>query len=150
MAISGINSYGLNSLYGYQSTINSLRLSQALYRNPKLNQTSSSSSVSSVTSQKAAKNANVAFVKEYSSSMTDLMNAANELRNSNKSGAMSDLAVTSSNEKVATASGKLLLKNDKDFELDVTQIAQAQMNVSEGVKASAYAQSGMNFTVGDD
>lgn len=82
--------------------------------------------------------------------MTDLMNAANELRNSNKSGAMSDLAVTSSNEKVATASGKLLLKNDKDFELDVTQIAQAQMNVSEGVKASAYAQSGMNFTVGDD
>ena len=150
MAISGINSYGLNSLYGYQSTINSLRLSQALYRNPKLNQTSSSSSVSSVTSQKAAKNANVAFVKEYSSSMTDLMNAANELRNSNKSGAMSDLAVTSSNEKVATASGKLLLKNDKDFELDVTQIAQAQMNVSEGVKASANAQSGMNFTVGDD
>ena len=150
MAISGISSYGLNSLYGYQSTINSLRLTQALYKNPKLNPASSSSSVSSVTSQKAAKNANVAFVKEYSSSMTDLMNAANELRNSNKSGAMSDLAVTSSNEKVATASGKLLLKNDKDFELDVTQIAQAQMNVSEGVKASAYAQSGMNFTVGDD
>ncbi len=150
MAISGISSYGLNSLYGYQSTINSLRLTQALYKNPKLNPASSSSSVSSVTSQKAAKNANVAFVKEYSSSMTDLMNAANELRNSNKSGAMSDLAVTSSNEKVATASGKLLLKNDKDFELDVTQIAQAQMNVSEGVKASAYAQSNMNFTVGDD
>ena len=63
---------------------------------------------------------------------------------------MSDLAVTSSDEKVATASGKLLIKSDKDFKLDVAQIAQAQMNVSEGVKASAYAQSGMNFTVGDD
>lgn len=150
MAISGISSYGLNSLYGYQSTINSLRLSQALYKNPRLNQTSSSTSASSVITQKAAKNANVAFVKEYSTSMTDLMEAANELRSSNKSGAMSDLAVTSSDEKVATASGKLLLKSDKDFKLDVTQIAQAQTNASEGVKASAYAQSNMNFTVGND
>lgn len=150
MAISGISSYGLNSLYGYQSTINSLRLSQALYRNPKLNQTSSSTSASSVVSQRASKNANVAFVNEYSSSMTDLMDAANALRGSNKSGAASDLAITSSDEKVATASGKLLIKSDKDFKLDVAQIAQAQTNVSEGVKASAYAQSGMNFTVGDD
>lgn len=150
MAISGISSYGLNSLYGYQSTINSLRLSQALNRNPKLDQLSTTTSTSSVVSQKAAKNANVAFVKEYSSSMTDLLNAANELKSSNKSGAMSDLAITSSNEKVATASGKLLINSDKDFQLDVTQIAQAQVNVSEGVKASAYAQSDMNFTVGDD
>ncbi len=150
MAINGIGSYGLNSLYSYQSTINSLRFSQAIYKNPKLNQSSSSTSASSVTSQKAANNANVAFVKEYSSSMTDLMNAANELRASNKNGAMSDLAITSSNEKVATASGKLLIKSDKDFELDVTQIAQAQMNVSEGVKAGAYASADMNFTVGDD
>ena len=150
MAIGGIGSYGLNSLYGYQSTINSLRLTQALSRNPKLNQSSSSTSASSVVSQKAAKNANVAFVNEYASSMTDLMQAANALKGSNKGGAMSDLAVTSSDEKVATASGKLLIKSDKDFKLDVAQIAQAQMNVSEGVKASAYAQSGMNFTVGDD
>lgn len=150
MAIGGIGSYGLNSLYGYQSTINSLRLTQALSRNPKLNQSSSSTSASSVVSKKAAKNANVAFVNEYASSMTDLMQAANALKGSNKSGAMSDLAITSSDEKVATASGKLLINSDKDFKLDVAQIAQAQMNVSEGVKASAYAQSGMNFTVGDD
>lgn len=150
MAIGGIGSYGLNSLYSYQSTINSLRLTQALSRNPKMNQTSSSTSASSVVSKKAANNANVAFVNEYAGSMTDLMQAANALKGSNKSGAMSDLAVTSSDEKVATASGKLLLKSDKDFKLDVEQIAQAQVNVSEGVKASAYANSGMNFTVGDD
>ena len=130
MAIGGIGSYGLNSLYGYQSTINSLRLTQALSRNPKLNQSSSSTSASSVVSQKATKNANVAFVNEYASSMTDLMQAANALKGSNKGGAMSDLAVTSSDEKVATASGKLLIKSDKDFKLDVAQIAQAQMNVS--------------------
>ena len=104
MAIGGIGSYGLNSLYGYQSTINSLRLTQALSRNPKLNQSSSSTSASSVVSQKAAKNANVAFVNEYASSMTDLMQAANALKGSNKGGAMSDLAVTSSDEKVATGS----------------------------------------------
>ena len=129
MAISGISSYGLNSLYGYQSSINSLRLTQALSRNPKLNQyqSSSSSSASSVT-QKAARNADLSFIKEYSSKMTNLMNAANELKSSNKNGAMSDLSIASSNTDVASVSGKLLVKNDKEYTLDVAQIAQAQMN----------------------
>ncbi len=149
MAISGIGSYGLNSLYSYQSSINSLRLTQALSNNPRLNQSYSSSSTSSVMSRKAAMNANVSFVKDYSSTMSDLMNAANELRSSNKNGAMSDLAITSSNSDVATASGKLLVKNDKEYELSVDQIAQAQVNASDGVKGSDYAKSAMNFTVGD-
>lgn len=150
MAINGISSYGLNSLYGYQSSINSLRLTQALSNNPKLNQSySSSSSTSAFTSRKAAMKQDISFVKDYSSKMSDLMNAANELRSSNKNGAMSDLAITSSNSDVATASGKLLVKNDKEYKLDVTQIAQAQMNVSEGVKAADYAKSAMNFTVDD-
>lgn len=145
MAINGIGSYGLNSLYSYQSSINSLRLSQALSRNTKLNQSYSSS----YPSRKAAMNADISFVKDYSSKMTNLMNAANELKSSNRSGAMSDLAITSTNNDVATASGKLLVKNDKEYKLDVTQIAQAQVNASEGVKASDYAKSAMNFTVGD-
>ncbi len=149
MAISGIGSYGLNSLYSYQSSINSLRLTQALSNNPRLNQSYSSSSTSSVISRKAAMNANVSFVKDYSSTMSDLMNAANELRSSNKNGAMSDLAITSSDNSIATASGKLLVKNDKEYELSVEQIAQAQVNVSDGVKGSEYAKSAMNFTVGD-
>ena len=109
MAINGISSYGLNSIYGYQSSINSLRLSQALSRNPKLNQSYSSSSTSSLTSRKAAMNADISFVKDYSSKMSDLMNAANELKSSNKYGAMSDLAITSTNNDIATASGKLLI-----------------------------------------
>lgn len=149
MAISGIGSYGLNSLYSYQSSINSLRLTQALSNNPRLNQSYSSTSTSSVISRKAAMNANVSFVKDYSSTMSDLMNAANELRSSNKNGAMSDLAITSSDNSIATASGKLLVKNDKEYELSVEQIAQAQVNVSDGVKGSEYAKSAMNFTVGD-
>lgn len=149
MAISGISSYGLNSLYSYQSSINSLRLTQALSNNPRLNQSYSSSSSSSIVSRKAAANANVSFVKDYSSTMSDLMNAANELRSSNKNGAMSDLAITSTNTDVATASGRLLVKNDKEYELSVEQIAQAQVNVSDGVKGSEYAKSAMNFTVGD-
>ena len=149
MAINGISSYGLNSLYGYQSSINSLRLTQALSKNPKLNQSYSSSSTSAFTSRKAAMKEDINFVKDYSSKMSDLMNAANELRSSNKNGAMSDLSITSSNSDVATASGKLLVKNDKEYKLDVNQIAQAQMNVSEGVKAADYAKSAMNFTVDD-
>ena len=111
MAINGISSYGLNSLYGYQSSINSLRLTQALSKNPKLNQSYSSSSTSAFTSRKAAMKEDINFVKDYSSKMSDLMNAANELRSSNKNGAMSDLSITSSNSDVATASGKLLVKS---------------------------------------
>lgn len=151
MAISGISSYGLNSLYSYQSSINSLRLTQALSRNPKLNQyqSSTSGSASSV-AQKAANNANLSFVNKYTSSMTDLLSAANELKSSNKNGAMSDLAITSSDTDIATVSGKLLVKSDKEYTLDVAQLAQAQVNESAGVKASDYANSAMNFTVGDD
>ena len=67
MAINGIGSYGLNSLYSYQSSINSLRLSQALSRNTKLNQSYSSS----YPSRKAAMNADISFVKDYSSKMTN-------------------------------------------------------------------------------
>ena len=40
-----------------------------------------------------------------------------------------------------------VVKNDKEYKLDVNQIAQAQMNVSEGVKAADYAKEAMNFTI---
>ena len=62
---------------------------------------------------------------------------------------MNDLTITSSDTSVATAKEKLTVRDQKDIRLDVQQIAQAQVNVSENVRASARAESDMDFTVDD-
>lgn len=143
MAINRISSYGMG-YYDYQSSINNIRLAQALSKNTKYIQ--SSSSVSPVT---GSLKDSIHFMKQYNSSMSDLMSAANALRSSNRSGIMNDLSVSSSNESVATAKEKFHLRDVKELTLDVTQLAQAQSNVSAGVKASDTASSDMNFSVGN-
>lgn len=148
MAINGINSY--MGYYNYQASINNVRLAQALTNNPRFNEAMSSmSSASSNAYRNTSLKSSMAFVKNYNTSMSDLMNSANALKSSNRSGAMGDLAVTSSDTSVATATEKLTVRNQQEMDIDVQQIAQAQMNVSEGVKASAKADSDMNFTVGN-
>lgn len=146
MAINGINSYSMG-FYNYQSAINNVRLSQALAKNPKLSQ--AVSSITSATSRSSSLQSSVGFVKQYNSSMSSLMNAANSLKTTNKTGAMSDLAVTSSNKSVATATEKLPARSAKSYQLNVMQLAQKQTNVSSGVKASAKADTNMNFSVGN-
>ncbi|MGC4020206.1 MAG: hypothetical protein QM793_13930 [Muricomes sp.] len=145
MAVNSINSSGMG-YYKYQASINNFRLNQALSNNPKLSR-SAVSPVPSVPSLNSSLKSSMNFVKEYSSSMSDLMSAANELRKTNSSGAMNDLVLTSTNESVASADQKLALKSTKDIQLDVTQVAQAQRNVSDSVSASETAQADMNFTV---
>lgn len=81
--------------------------------------------------------------------MSNLMSAANTLRGGNSSSVMNDLTVTSSNEAVATAKEKLTARNVKEMTLDVTRLAQAQTNVSAGVKGSDAAVEDMNFSVGN-
>lgn len=144
MAINGINSYGMG-YYNYQSSINNIRLTQALSKNPRLNGSASSSISSANFPLKSSMN----FIKKYTSSMSDLMNAANNLKSVNKSGVMNDLQVTSSDETVASAVKKFSVKNDTDITLNVSQLAQAQTNVSTAVDAAADAQTNMNFSVGN-
>lgn len=144
MAINRINSYSMG-YYDYQASINNIRLTQALSKNSKYIQ-SSSSVVSPVT---GSLKDSIHFMKQYNSSMSDLMSAANALRSSNRSGVMNDLSVSSSDESVATAKEKFQLRDVKELTLDVTQLAQAQTNVSTGVKASDTASGNMNFTVGN-
>lgn len=146
MAISGINN-GMG-YYNYQASINNMRLAQALSRNTRFTQAISGvSSPSSVSSRRTSMDSSLGFVKSYNSSMSDLMNAANKLKGSNQSGVMNQLAVTSSDTSIATADAKLPVKNKQAVELDVQQIAQAQVNVSDGVKASEKASTDMDFTV---
>ncbi len=148
MAINGINSY--MGYYNYQSSINNFRLTQALASNPRLNQAASSvSSISSRAYRNTALNSSMNFVKSYSGSMSELMGSANALKSANQSGVMNDMVVTSSNSSVATATENLTVRNAQEMQIDVEQVAKAQMNVSEGVKASAKAESDMNFTVGN-
>lgn len=142
MGINGINSYGMG-FYNYQSSINNIRLTQALSNNSKLSQYASSP----VSSVKNSFESSMSFVKKYTSSMSSLLGAASVLKTSNHSGAMKDLAVTSSDESIATAEAKFALRNAQDIQLDVKQLAQAQSNVSNSVKASDMAQADMNFTV---
>ena len=147
MAINGINSFSA-SYFNYQSSINNLRLAQAFTKNPKLNSVASNSLNTSYRNN--TMNSQVGFVKDYSSSMTNLMNAANSLKSTNSSGVMNDMVVSSSDNAVATATEKLTVRNAKDIDLNVLQLAQSQVNVSDGVKASDMAQTDINFTVGNE
>lgn len=143
MAINGINSYGMG-FYNYQSSINNLRLSQAVSKNPKLQQYGG---LFSSPTMKKALNPSMSFLKQYTSSMSGLMNAANNLKGTNASGVMNDYKLTSSKESVASVTEKFKSRDNKKISLNVKQLAQAQSNVSSGVKASDAAKTSMNFTV---
>lgn len=148
MAINGVNSY--MGYYNYQASINNFRLSQALANNQRFTQAISSVSGSSSNSYRnTSLTSSMAFVKNYSSSMSDLMGSANALRSVNQSGVMNDYVVSSSDTSVAKATEKLTVRNAQQMDFDVQQLAAAQVNVSEGVKASDKASSDMDFTVGN-
>ena len=148
MAINGVNSY--MGYYNYQASINNFRLSQALANNQRFTQAMSSVSGSSSNSYRnTSLTSSMAFVKNYSSSMSDLMGSANTLRSAHQSGVMNDYVVSSSDASVAKATEKLTVRNAQQMDFDVQQLAAAQVNVSEGVKASDKASSDMDFTVGN-
>ena len=147
MALNGLNSYGSYGMgyYNYQSSINNIRLTQALAQNPKF----SKSPISPVSAVGSSLQSSLNFIKKYSSNMSELMSTANALRKNNSSSIMNDLTVTSSDKSVATATEKLNLRGAKEMTLNVSQLAQAQTNTSSGVKSSDKASSNMAFTVGN-
>ncbi len=147
MAINGVNSR--MGYYNYQSSINNFRLSQALSKNQRFMEAVSPVSRVSNSYRNTSLTSSMAFIKNYSNSMSDMMSSANALRSVNQSGVMNDLVVSSSDSSVATATEKLPVRNAQQIDVDVKQLAAAQVNVSEGVKASEKAQSDMDFTVGN-
>ncbi|MCI8939738.1 MAG: hypothetical protein HFH12_07035 [Dorea sp.] len=147
MAINGVNSR--MGYYNYQSSINNFRLSQALSKNQRFMEAVSPVSRVSNSYRNTSLTSSMAFIKNYSNSMSDMMSSANALRSVNQSGVMNDLVVSSSDSSVATTTEKLPVRNAQQIDVDVKQLAAAQVNVSEGVKASEKAQSDMDFTVGN-
>lgn len=141
MRISGINSYGMGSYVG-QAAMNNAKLIQALSNNPQF-----SEAFRPVSSTSGSLKDSLDFVKEYTSSMSSLMQAASELKSTNSSGAMRDLTVTSSDTSVADVTERLPVRTAGEIQLSVSETAKAQTNVSEAVSAYAGAVSDMNFTL---
>ncbi len=149
MAIGGISSSFMNSYMNYSSTINQIRLQQALHRNQTNNQ--AVSPVQRVTSSYGSSGtysrSSLDFLKSYNSSMTDLMQSANTLRASNSAGAMNSLTVGSSDTSVLTAESRYGTQSVKAMTMEVEQIAKAQRNQSEAVSSSARESSAMDFSI---
>ena len=141
MRISGISSYGMSPYMG-QAAMNNARLIQALSNNSRF-----SEAFQPVSQTGGSMKDSLDFVKEYTSGMSSLMQAASELKSTNSSGAMRDLTVTSSDTAVADVVERLPVRTAGEIQLSVSETAKAQSNVSEAVSAYADAASGMDFTV---
>ena len=93
MAINGLSSYGSYGMgyYNYQSSVNNIRLAQALSKNPRF----AKSPVSPVSAVGGSLQSSMNFIKKYSSNMSELMNTANTLRTGGTSGTNGNLKVGS-------------------------------------------------------
>ena len=121
MAINGLSSYGSYGMgyYNYQSSVNNIRLAQALSKNPRF----AKSPVSPVSAVGGSLQSSMNFIKKYSSNMSELMNTANTLRTGGTSGTNGNLKVGSSNESVATATERMPVRSSKEMTLKVSQLA---------------------------
>lgn len=142
--INGIGS-SYSNYYNYQNTISQIRLQQALSKNPNYQRQIMESAQNTYSDQYRSSSLN--FLRDYSSTMSDVMQSANTLRSANSTGAMNSLTAVSSDTSVASVSNRYRSTQAKDMTLDVTQLASAQQNRSDGVKSTALAQDDMAFTI---
>lgn len=146
-----INEIGSSyNFYNYQTTINQLKLQQAMSKNPDYN--SYRGYVDSMQSQKSwvsdsQKSSSMNFLRNYNSTMSSVMQSANALRTSNSSGVMTSLSASSSNSDVASVTQNFKLRQKKDITLNVAQIAVAQKNSSSGANGKGIAKADMNFSI---
>lgn len=143
MSVGRISS-SMVSYMNYTSSINQLRLQQALQ-----NYHSNRQAVSPVQRVNSSyKDSSLNFLKSYNTTMSDLMQSANTLRESNSSGAANALKLGSSDETVAAAEQRFGdVRPGQELELNITQVAKAQMNESKGVDAFERASLDMDFSI---
>lgn len=124
-------SNSMSTIFSGINQMNNIRLLQAT-QGKKI---SAISGVSSATSKMATNDAD--FLKEYQSSMTGMMDAANALRDNGQTNALTSTIAKSSDTGVASVETKYSNAEAANYTLDVEQIAKAQVNLSEGVDAFA-------------
>lgn len=144
MAIGGIG--GNSSYYNYQNTISQIRLQQALSKNTRYQQRVEATTGTGAVTGGFQKDS-VAFLRSYSGTMSDVMSSANALRQANQSGVMKDMAVSSTDSAVASATKKYAVRTEQKVSLDVTQTALTQQNVSTAVSGGERAVQDMDFTI---
>lgn len=143
MAVNGVN---MSGYFNYYSAVSQVRLQQALARNPKIQQAVAPvDRVNGVSD--SLKNSSADFLRLYNSNMSDVMKSANNLRGMNSGSAVNDLEAVSSDLSVADVSARYRLRDEKSMELNVSQLAGAQQNVSSAVSGSAAAAGDMSFTI---
>lgn len=148
-----VGNTGLNNQY-YYATLNRVKLAAALQKNPRYQQQIQSSGSNAALEpiskiDRVSLQKDIDFMEEYATSMTDLMQSASDLRLSNRTGSMSRLEVGSSNQDVAEVSQRMTLRNSMDLTVSVSQVATAQQNSSQGVRASSLASGDLGFTITD-
>lgn len=131
-----------NSYFNSTNALNQLKLQQALDKLDKKTSSSSSNTATSSLSSNAS-----TFLRNYDSAMSDLMSAANSLRDVNSSGVSNSLTVNSSDSDVLTASKNYTLRKPESFDVSVQQLAAAQQNVSTAVTSNAKATEDANFSI---
>lgn len=140
--------------FNYYASLNRAKLAVALQKNPRYQQQiQADGNVSAVQPvqkiDRVSLQKDLDFMEEYVDSMTGLMQASNDLRTGNRTGAMSDLTVTSSNTEVAEVSERLTLRTAMDLSVSVKQLAASQHNASQGVRGESLASADLDFTITD-
>lgn len=146
-----INGIGSSySFFNYQTTINQIKLQQALSKNPDYD--SYRGYVDSMQSQtntinQSRKNSSLSFVQSYSKTMSSVMQSANSLRSGNSAGIANALSANSSNSNVADVTKNFTLRQKSNISLNISQLATSQKNSSYGVKGTEIAKGNMSFSI---
>lgn len=77
------------------------------------------------------------FLKTYQNDMTELLSSANALRSENQKGISQEMGVSSSDNKVLSASARFRNTQAASYTVNVQQLAGAQSNVSQSFESSA-------------
>lgn len=147
MAIGGIGSTnyynsGINSSFlNYQSSLNDIKLQNALKKVGASSGSSSNSKTSTVSS------GTTDYIKKYNSAMSDLLKSSNTLKESNSAGALNQLSVSSSDNEILSAKGNYKSTNAQQFEISVSQLASAQQNVSQQFNSTDKATGDINMSI---
>lgn len=137
-----------SNYYNYQNTIGQIKLRQAISKNPNYqNYQKQVQRTQADTYRDNFRSSSMNFLRDYTSTMSDVMQSANSLRSSNSAGVMNALTASSSDTKVADVTTRYDLRQAKDMTLDVAQVAAAQQNRSDGVKSSEAAAQDMAFAI---
>lgn len=141
--INGIQGY--SNLYNTQAIYNQYRLN-----NVSQNRNTRSSAVTPVPAipshkQNTEMSDSMDYLKEYSSSMTDLMSSANSLRDANTGSVYHQQETIPSDTAILDASGGGRLTSGASYDVAIDQLAKSQVNVSDALNSNSMAEGDLNM-----